>query len=194
MNHAKMKLTTQLIVLAAAIALSSTAFASGKKHDKGRHGDRAFAEQSIYGYGKVLDVTPIYREVRVSTPRKECWDEPVRVTRRHRNDSAAGTLAGALIGGVLGHQIGKGRGNKAATALGTVIGAQMGHDANRRHDSYDSYTRYKEVCEVTEQVNYQEVIEGYRVTYRYKGKRFHTRMPYDPGDKIKLKISVEPVF
>ena len=194
MNLTKTKLTTQLIVLAAAVALSSSVFAGGKKHDNGRHGGRYSAENGIYGYGKVLDVTPIYREVRVSTPRKECWDEPVRVSRPHRNDRAAGTLVGALIGGALGHQIGKGRGNKAATALGTVIGAQMGHDANRRPDSYDRYTRYKEVCEVTDQVNYQEVVEGYRVTYRYKGQRFHTRMPYDPGDKIKLKISVEPVF
>ena len=194
MNHATTKLTTRLIVLTAAVALSATAFADGKKHQKERHDERAYAGSQIYAYGKVLDVKPIYREIRVSTPRKECWDEPVKVSRPQRNDRAAGTLVGALIGGAIGHQIGKGRGNKAATALGTVIGAQMGHDANRGYDSYDSYTRYQEVCEVTERVNYQQVVDGYRVTYRYKGQQFRTRMPYDPGEKIKLKLSVEPVF
>ncbi len=194
MNHTNMKLTTKLMLLVATIALSSTAFGDGRKHEKERHGERGYAQQQVYAYGKVLSVTPIYREVRVSTPRKECWDEPVRVTRPRHNNGAAGTLAGAIIGGVIGHQIGKGRGNKAATALGTVIGAQMGHDANRSRDSYESYTRYKEVCEVTEQVSYKEVIDDYRVTYRYKGQRYQTRMPYDPGKRIKLRVSVEPVF
>jgi len=189
------KNSTTLLLLLTVVALSSNALADSNKHKKERHYRDHFAEKQMTAYGKVIDVRPIYREIRVSTPRKECWDEPVTVSRPQRGNSAAGTLAGAVIGGAIGHQLGKGRGNKLSTALGTVIGAQMGHDANRGgYSSTDRYTRYHEVCDVTENVNYKEVIEGYRVTYRYKGEKFRTRMPYDPGDRIKLRISVEPVY
>ena len=48
-------------------------------------------------YGKVIDVTPMYQQVRVTTPVKECWSEPV--TRSHRvydgGHTAGSTLAGA---------------------------------------------------------------------------------------------------
>ena len=193
MKQIKSGFTTKLLVLAAAVALSTSALADRGEHGKHRYDERGPVGKQIYAYGQVLKVSPIYRDVRVSTPRKECWQEPVTVTRHRGGGRGAGTLAGALIGGVIGNQLGRGRGNKLATAMGTVIGAQMGHDANRGYTT-ESSTRYKEVCQETERVNYEEVIDGYRVTYRYKGHRFHTRMPYDPGQKIKLKVSVEPVF
>ncbi len=198
MNPMKSEFSQKLIVLIAAAALSTAALADGKNHRKGhKHERHDRVHQSLQAYGKVIDVTPIYREVRVSTPRKECWDEPVRTRHTRRSASQAGpTLVGALLGGAIGHQIGKGRGKQVATALGTVIGAQVANDASRhnRHDSFEQYTRYEEVCEVTERVNYQQVIDGYQVTYKYKGQRFNTRMPYDPGDRIKLRIRVEPVI
>jgi len=193
MKQIKSRWSTKLLLLAATVVLSSNALADRGKHGRHHYEDSAAVGGQIYAYGKVLKVSPIYRDVRVSTPRKECWKEPVTVTRHRGGDRGASTLAGALIGGVIGNQLGRGRGNKLATAMGTVIGAQMGHDANRGYTT-ESSTAYREVCQETERVNYEEVIDGYRVTYRYKGQRFHTRMPYDPGQKIKLKISVEPVF
>jgi len=200
MNHSNSTFTMiKLVVLAVAVALSSTVFAESKHQDKDRFDNKHLSMHQKYVYGEVLDVTPIYREIRVSNPVKECWSEPVRHVERIQRgggDQAAGTLAGALLGGVIGHQIGKGRGNKLATAVGTVIGAQIGHDANR--DAYSStrrsYTRYEDVCEVKDHVSYEEVVDGYKVTYRYKGMRYKTRMPYDPGDRIRLKVSIEPVF
>ncbi len=151
-------------------------------------------------YGKVVRVTPIYREVRVVDPVRECWREPVREVREiryERGNTAGNTLAGAIIGGVIGHQIGKGRGRKLATAVGTIVGAQLGHDAagaRSAHATRSVHTRLDEVCETTERVRYEQEIEGYRVTYRYQGEKYTVRMPYDPGKRIRLRISVEPVF
>ena len=149
-------------------------------------------------HAKVISSQPIYREVRVSTPIKECWQEPVTKVRRvHRQRGDAGaTLAGGLIGGIIGHQFGKGRGRKVSTALGTIIGAQIGHDASRgAHVEADStYTEYAKFCEIDHQVSYQQELEGYRVTYKYKGEKYQARLPYDPGDKIKLRVTVEPAL
>jgi uncharacterized protein YcfJ len=47
---------------------------------------------------------------------------------------------------------------------------------------------------VRHQVSYEEVLEGYQVTYRYQGERYQIKMPYDPGKRIKLRIQIEPVI
>ena len=184
---------TRLLVLASAAIVSGSVWADSDELETHRYQQHDYLGKQIYAYGQVLQVSPVYRDVRVSTPRRECWKEPETITRYEGGDRAAGTLAGALIGGVIGHQLGRGRGNRLATAMGTVIGAQMGHDANRGYTTR-STVRYRKICQRSEHVNYEEVIDGYRVTYRYKGHRFHTRMPYDPGRRIKLRVSVEPVF
>lgn len=185
------------IIILSAIALmavSSMVFAGDKHRDKGHH-----TKYKQFEYGKVISVTPIYREVRVSHPVRQCSFESSRHPHRGRHaiKTIDSSLAGGLIGGIIGHQIGKGKGKKLATAVGTLIGAQIGHDSNRGYydnSSYDGYTQYEDHCETLEQVSYEEVLDGYKVKYRYRGKRYQARMPYDPGKKIKLKVSVEPVI
>lgn len=148
-----------------------------------------------YDTAKVIKVKPLFRKTRVLTPIRECWDEPVvRSSGGYSQPKSAGGMAvGSIIGGVIGHQVGKGRGNKLATALGVIIGAGIGHDAvnghfrsNQRH----RYTEYEEQCEVRHQVSYDEVIDGYNVTYRYQGERYQVEMPHHPGNRLKLRISV----
>ena len=104
-----------------------------------------------------------------------------------------GMAVGGILGGVIGHQVGKGSGKKLATALGAIIGAGIGHDAVNGHvqsSQRQRYTEYQEQCEVQHQVSYDEVVDGYAVTYRYQGERYHIEMPYHPGKRIKLRISV----
>ena len=36
------------------------------------------------------------------------------------------------------------------------------------------------------------MIDGYDVVYRYKGQRYATRMPYDPGDSLKVRVDIRP--
>ncbi len=35
-------------------------------------------------------------------------------------------------------------------------------------------------------------IDGYRVTYEYNGIRQTTQLPYDPGDRIRVRVDVQP--
>ena len=185
--------TLTLIMLASIMAVSSTAFAGKKHHDKSHQ-----PRHKQFVYAKVVNVKPIYREIRVSTPVKQCWSEPVNNSKQDRyvNNPVGATIAGGLMGGVIGHQFGKGRGNRFATVAGTVIGATLGHDSSRgyyKKASFDRHTSYENHCKTTSRISYEQVVDSYSVSYRYKGKRYQTNMPYDPGKKIKLKITIVPV-
>jgi len=178
-------------------AVASLVFAGAVVAGNNNHGHKKHdyaPRQDLYEYAKVIDSQPIYRQVEVSRPVRECWDEPVYHTRSHK--SAGGMLAGGLIGGIVGHQFGHGRGNKVATAVGTLIGAKIGHDAINGHVRNDSGTvvRYEEHCKTRHQVSYEHVVDGYDVTYRYRGKQYHLEMPYDPGKRIKMRIQFTPVI
>ena len=158
-----------------------------KKHDYG-------PRQDLFEYATVLDVQPLYREVRTSRPVRECWEEPVYHTR-HQPKSASGMLAGGLIGGIIGHQIGSGRGNKVATAVGTLVGAQIGHRAVNGHVQPERVIEgYEERCKTRHEVSYEEVLDGYDVTYEYRGREYRIVMPYDPGSHVKMRVQFSPVI
>ena len=182
---------TGLLLWAGLMAFSSVSFAA-KKHSY----QNAEHEQTVYA--RVIEVIPVYKSVRVSHPVQKCWQQPMATSHfQYRGSSSAGsTLAGGLIGGIIGHQIGDGRGNKLATALGTMIGARAGYDAGRDldFDHYDRFSGYQEVCEVETRSRIEEVADGYDVKYLYNGNRYQTHMPYRPGQRIQINVSVNPVF
>ena len=182
------KLTVTLGAILMVFATGAFAGHGSKQHSYGM-------QQGGYEYGRVIDTRPIYREVEVSSPVQECYEVPVYHTERHHK-SAGGMLAGGIIGGIIGHQIGGGSGKKFATAVGTLVGAQIGHDAVNGHRDHGSreVVGYRKHCETQYRVSYEQVIDGYDVTYKYRGKRYHVRMPYDPGERIKLRVEISPVF
>ena len=191
-------LNTAVVIALIAFAGSAAAGDNGHRH-KQKHGyeKHDYSQQfERYDFARVIDVQPLYREVRVSQPVRECWDEPVYHTERGGHKSASGMLAGGIIGGIIGHQIGKGRGNKVATAMGTLIGAQIGHDAVNGHSRphRETVVGYEEHCRTRNQVSYEQVVDAYDVTYKYRGKIYHVEMPYDPGKRIKMRIQITPVI
>lgn len=125
--------------------------------------DYAYAPRTHYVTARVERVEPIYQMVRISEPRRECWDERYVESvpthryygnshrggrygyrghngyndRRYYDDRASNpsgnALAGAIIGGLIGHQFGDGNGKDVATVAGALIGASV---ANQR--AYDN--------------------------------------------------------
>jgi uncharacterized protein YcfJ len=184
-------------------ALSMVVFAAAAQADHDRRGrDRG----DDVDYARVIDVEPIVRRVRVTTPRRECWDE-VRYDDdryyggrrdRHSADSnAGGMIMGGIIGGVIGSTIGRGDGRRVATAAGALIGSAIGHDAaqRRRSERYGhggDEGRTVERCDIREEESWEERVDGYDVTYEYAGRRYHTRLPYDPGDRMRVEVAVRP--
>lgn len=150
---------------------------------------------STYDYAKVERVEPIVSVVRVSSPRRECWDEEVtRHPRRvARSDSYVPLVLGGIVGGVVGHQFGRGRGKDAMTVAGTLLGASIGRDVGHRPIRHGRYTELETRCRVSHEYHEEERVEGYRVTYQYHGHRFVERMPYDPGDRVRVRVAITPV-
>jgi len=195
-----------------AIALSLTAFgASGPAvgdHDRYYDNDRrhrtvavstgGYASRSSsaqYDYARVLSSEPIVRYVDVKVPVRECWqDVEYYSVDRRAHGAGASTVFGAIVGGVIGHQFGSGSGNDAATVAGTLIGAAVGNDAAQRRHGYETvqYSRPVQRCSTTISHRREERIDGYRVVYKYRGQKFATRMPYDPGRKIRVRVDVRP--
>jgi uncharacterized protein YcfJ len=147
-------------------------------------------------YARVLDVEPITRHVRVATPNRECWNETQEVYPPPHS-SAGSTLLGGLIGGVIGHQIGHGD-RSGQTVAGAVVGAAIGNQVGRqraaeRDANVVPVERSVERCSVSYHDEYEERIDGYRVTYAFDGREYTTRMPYDPGKRILIDVNVRPV-
>jgi uncharacterized protein YcfJ len=191
--------------LAAAFTVASAgAFAQDRyddnRYDDGRYGDGRYEDPNgAYDYAKVIDVQPLTTRVRVSTPQRECWDEQRYdeggyQTGSHGARVGGSTLLGAAIGAVIGNQIGHGQGRKAATAAGAVIGAGIGHQQGmRRYGAVAAPQPYTvQRCETRYHDEYQERIDGYRVTYVYHGRRQVTQLPYRPGERIRVRVDVSP--
>jgi uncharacterized protein YcfJ len=159
-------------------------------------GSNAWADRPArFDYAKVISAQPIVNYVTVKTPVRECWEETRHYTvDRNRAERRTGTFLGAVIGGVVGHQIGSGRGNDAATVAGTLIGAAIGNDAatKRYGDGYERVAYPVERCATRYREHREERVDGYRVMYRYQGQKYVTEMPYDPGNRIRVRVDVRP--
>lgn len=200
------KLITRSLVAAAVASVIALPAAAGKYREQSDY------ENSTYDYARVVNVKPRIETYQVNNPVESCWDERVPVRERtaghrsHRKSSKTPEVLGAIIGGVIGNQVGKRGGGKArdvATVAGAVLGGSIGRDVkhkNRRNyedrygDRYET-VRYENVkrCEVKDSYVTKEEVVGYDVAYKYRGNVFHTQMAQHPGDKIKVKVTVDPV-
>ncbi|MBB3168664.1 glycine zipper 2TM domain-containing protein [Simiduia aestuariiviva] len=146
-------------------------------------------------YAKVVSATPIYEQVSYTRPQRECWTETVAYEREHRASSKSATpmLLGAVIGGAIGHAVGK-NDRRSGTAIGAVLGGSIGNDIgkSRSHTTVDY--RDEERCETRQVREYEDRLTGYDVTYRYHGETYRTRMDRDPGKRLRVAVSVKPIY
>lgn len=184
-------------VVAMCVLGAPAAFANHQDDDWRDDGDRSGPD---YDYAKVISVDPIVRQVRVETPRRECYTETVYDNRRYggggeRPGTAGRMILGGIIGAAIGNSIGSGDGRRAATVAGALIGSAIGHDAGSRDSQYtyrDRRPRDVERCDVHVETTYEKRIDGYNVVYVYNGQRHMTRMSYDPGERIRVRVDVAP--
>lgn len=149
-----------------------------------------------YDYADVISVEPLFRRVRTTVPREECWDEEVTTrSRRDRSGNNVGSvIAGGVIGGVIGHQFGSGSGNDAATAVGALLGSAIASNRDKGPERVRERTRVVERCETVRETREEERADGYRVTYVYAGREYTTRTEREPGDKLRVRVAVTPSY
>ena len=107
------------------------------------------------------------------------------------NNNAAGTVIGAIVGGVLGNTVGKGDGRKAATVAGAVVGGAVGHGVASQDDGYYTGSRAP-LPHGAGRAPKSAGIIGYDVQYRYRGDVYMSRLDYDPGERMRVRVSVAP--
>ncbi len=163
-----------------------------------------------YDYAEVLSAEPNLRQERVVVPRRECYTDthyvPADDGDYHRHRPTGGPMIlGGLIGAVVGHQIEGGGARGLGTVAGAMIGGAVGHDIARRQaaerdaDDYDQDGRDRpmraidsERCETRYDERYESRVEGYRVTYQYQGRVYHTVLARDPGSRLRVRVAVTP--
>jgi uncharacterized protein YcfJ len=139
----------------------------------------------------VVGAVPINESV--NTPTQNCWTEyPQQPQPAPQQHDYLGAIVGGVAGGLLGSRIGEGSGRVAGAAAGAGVGAIVGD----RLDNRDSYTINAAAPPVQhcQQVDHFETrTTGYQVTYEYGGQRFLTRLPYNPGNQLRVNVSVTPL-
>jgi uncharacterized protein YcfJ len=142
----------------------------------------------------VVATAPILEKVH--TPRQECWNEQVVTQAPSNSGSPLGAIIGGIAGGVIGHQIGSGRGNAVATGAGAVAGAVIGDKVDPNGGVFggnaNAGTNQQVVQRCRSVDNWQDVVRGYNVTYRYNGRDVTVRLPYDPGPNVQVGVSLVP--
>lgn len=158
--------------------------------------DHPQAETNSYSdYARVVDVDPIIRRSYTSIPEQKCSytrNYSERAGGRHRRGFAP-TLVGGLIGGLIGNQFGGGRGNTALTFAGAVTGAAIANSHRNAAGNQRYYRDRHKLCRTVRHRREVKQVDGYRVTYRYKGRTFVRIMDEDPGNRVRIRVSVMPL-
>jgi uncharacterized protein YcfJ len=153
---------------------------------------------TTYEEAAVLASTPIYREVEISSPQEECWEEEVvrQDLRRYERSSTPGLL-GMIIGGALGNAVGNNSSSrKVGAVVGAVLGGSVARDITRANDARNAPVRVvtEERCRTVYNTRREEKLVGYDVRYSYNGAQHTVRMPEDPGATVRVRVDVEPVL
>lgn len=155
------------------------------------------SSETSYEYADVLNSTPIYRIVEISEPREQCWEEErvVESYSRGRNSNTP-VIVSTILGGAIGNAVGS---NKSNQRVGAVLGAVLGHSIGRdivrgRNSQNQQVFETVERCKTVYEQVQEERLVGYQVTYLYEGQERSVRADSDPGEQIRVRISVEPVL
>ena len=122
------------------------------------------AENVRFDYAQVLRVTPVYQTLRASSVEQQCEDS--------RFSRAFGAVKDALT-----------REDKP----------ERDGDKNSKDDKGGKDPKDPAKCRpVTVDREFRRPI-AYDVDYVYKGAKFRSRLPEDPGNRLRIRVSVTPV-
>jgi uncharacterized protein YcfJ len=138
----------------------------------------------------VVGVTPLTEQV--NHPTQQCWTETQQISQAApAPHSPLGAIIGGVAGGLLGSTIGRGNGRVAAAAVGAGVGAITG-DVVANQNSGSTVTTTVPVQRCRQVDSFETIVTGYQVTYDFDGQRFSARLPYNPGNQLRVNVTVTP--
>ena len=199
-----------------AVMVLVTAFPVWSAHDESRYSDSTY-DGGRYDYAKVIDVQPVTEIVQVPEKHQVC--RQVQVQRRVAEyRSPAPVIFGAVVGGIVGNQISRGHGHHnrhryghgkhhgyrhrskhghnrtAATVAGAAIGGVIASEVLYRKYPPKYYSTPTQVCDIQTTWNNEERVIAWDVSWKYRGQVYHSRMDKPPGDRIRVRVDVDPVY
>jgi outer membrane lipoprotein SlyB len=113
------------------------------------------------------------------------------------------TVIGGVIGAALGSQVGGGSARYATSAIGSMVGGIAGQRVYE--NSHRQRLGTVQICDPVSDSNgyanngygqYGQVsngrIVGYDVTYEYNGRSYTTRTSYNPGNRLRVRVDINP--
>lgn len=185
-----------------AVLLIAVVLPAWAGHDNNRYPEPVY-DNAKYKYAKVVDVQPVIEIVQVPENRQVCRQQPVQ-RRVAEYRSPAPVVLGAIVGGVIGNQLSRGHGHRrghghgnnraAATFAGAAIGGMVagGIQYNRYPPKY--YTQNVQVCSTETSWRSEERVVAWDVSWKFHGQIYHSRMDEPPGDRVRVRVSVDPVY
>jgi len=143
-----------------------------------------------YDYATVMQSKPVYRIVEVTSEEQQCQTQEVIYQQREKK-SGKGSLIGGILGAAVGHAVGhRSKHRTGATIAGAIVGASIGNDSDKTVSQRRGVENH---CKMVPTSWEEERIIGYNVVYRYNGRTFETRLPFEPGDSLKVRVIIAPL-
>src|SRR5690625_2688569 len=111
------------------------------------------------------------------------WDSVTRADPAHRSVQVASPQQSCQQQSVARRDDGD---NTADTVLDAAVGDQVAGRDDRMIQ--DAVTR----CRQVQGVSQERRIVGYNVEYRYRGRVYNSRLGYDPGTRLRVRVTVTP--
>jgi hypothetical protein len=111
------------------------------------------------------------------------------------------TVIGGIAGAVLGSKVGEGSGRYVGTAVGSMVGGMAGrsiyNSSQRNRQTQRGTVRVCDPVPTEARGGYGDYygdgrVSGYDVTYEYGNRTYRTRTNSHPGDRIRVRVDVQP--
>jgi uncharacterized protein YcfJ len=146
-------------------------------------------------YARVIRTEPHYIQSEFPAQREECWGEPLpyqQVYHAHYQSYAPIILGGA-VDGATDNQSGEGSGAAGSSGVSAAFGASPGRSVVYRQSvAHPVYVTSQRPCDKVTDNQQERLVNGYLVTYQYRGQTYTTEMNELPGDRIRVSALPDP--
>ncbi|WP_299078498.1 glycine zipper 2TM domain-containing protein [uncultured Paraglaciecola sp.] len=153
-------------------------------HDRSYHNHGKHSRKVVKA--KVIRAIPVYKYVNTRNHKTYC--KPVAVHSEYRPaHSKRAAIFGSIVGGIVGRTVSQNQTKDLGTLMGAVVGGSLAHNIVRaKHSELPTYSVQHNCKPKHKKARKVRVLDGYKVTYRSKGRLYRTFMEEKPTKYIRI--------